>query len=125
MIGKRLAFDTHVITADELLPEWLFEERLFALNGALSLKVKCHSSADLPILSSDSYPTSRLIPLYSTQQGRSLIMHRLDCESLRSVYINDPSSFHECLHLHIQHSLYRRFCSVPLAILPVLLSLGI
>src|SRR5579864_5629271 len=29
-------------------------ERSFARNGSLSLKVKCHSSADLPIFSSDS-----------------------------------------------------------------------
>ena len=33
-------------------------ERSFASNGHLSLKVQCHSSADLPIFSSDSclYP---------------------------------------------------------------------
>jgi hypothetical protein len=47
-------------------------ERSFALNGALSLKVKCHSSADLPIFSSDSCPTS---PVSSTEKGRFLIMH--------------------------------------------------
>src|ERR1700758_5803567 len=35
-------------------------ERSFALKRSLSLKVKCHSSADLPILSSDSCPTSPL-----------------------------------------------------------------
>jgi hypothetical protein len=46
-------------------------ERSFALNGALSLKVKCHSSADLPIFSSDSCLHPAL--LHST--GRSLIMH--------------------------------------------------
>src|SRR5580700_4982538 len=38
-------------------------ERSFVLNGALSLKVKCHSSAVLPIFSSDSCPTSRFTPL--------------------------------------------------------------
>src|ERR1700730_1161591 len=39
-------------------------ERSFALNGALSLKVKCHSSAHLPIFSSDSCPKSRFTPLH-------------------------------------------------------------
>src|SRR5580698_4386078 len=33
-------------------------ERSFALNGVFPSKVKCHSSADLPIFSSDSCPTS-------------------------------------------------------------------
>src|ERR1700736_981427 len=36
-------------------------ERSFALNAALSLKVKCHASADLPIFSSDSCPTPALL----------------------------------------------------------------
>ena len=37
-------------------------ERSFALNRALSLKVRCHSSADLPIFYSDSCSTSRSTP---------------------------------------------------------------
>jgi hypothetical protein len=38
-------------------------ERSFALNGPLFLKVRCHSSAHLPIFFSDSCPTRRFTPL--------------------------------------------------------------